>query len=398
MRPRALLICLDPLPLTGGDSIYTYGIALRLGALYELDVLALSRNAGNGSGALRASLESACRNYRAVLPGPGEERSGYRFLHNWSSRVYSGALVDAVARTLAEGRYDAVFIDHLRLSYVLPVVRGAAPGIPIAAIHHNIEYDNFREELGSEPRWSRRLMLRIKNVRLRATERSFVTRSDVNFFISEEDRRTGVLRAGRDDGRARVLPAYFPFQRTKPEDELRRECVCFMLLGNLSWFPNYHGAAWFVNEAFPELRKRLPGCRVLVVGRPDDRPLAPFRIEGVELRGFSSDTEAVFREADLLLVPNELGGGSKMKILEALGRGLPVVAHTRSTHGFPPELFEGGFCAGTRAEFVERVLAVAQDSPARTRFVRRGLAYVGERARLHPSLVSGLGHPAAPRG
>jgi polysaccharide biosynthesis protein PslH len=113
-----------------------------------------------------------------------------------------------------------------------------------------------------------------------------------------------------------------------------------LFVGDFVYHPNKEGLAYLVDEVMPLVWEKLPDATVEVVGRGVERPPADPRIR---TRGFVEDLEAEYAAADAVVVPVLGGGGSPLKFVEALARGLPVVASgyaaSRLEHGAPGEHF-----------------------------------------------------------
>src|SRR5262249_31202261 len=110
--------------------------------------------------------------------------------------------------------------------------------------------------------------------------------------------------------------------------ETPREPAQVLFLGSLDWRPNLDGVALLAERVFPAVRRRLPGARPCVVGRhpPDRLRRLAAALPGAELHASVADVRPYLARSSVLAVPLRVGGGSRLKILEALASGLPVVS------------------------------------------------------------------------
>jgi glycosyltransferase involved in cell wall biosynthesis len=100
-----------------------------------------------------------------------------------------------------------------------------------------------------------------------------------------------------------------------------------LYLGNMSWGPNIGAAAFLSREVLPRLRERNPDARLRIVGRSPVREVKALAdTAGVEVIGDVPDIKPHLREARVLAVPLDSGGGTRLKILEAFAAGLPVIS------------------------------------------------------------------------
>ena len=108
-----------------------------------------------------------------------------------------------------------------------------------------------------------------------------------------------------------------------------------LYFGTLSWQPNIEGLERILTSIFPEVRRRVPEARLVVAGVGASRALAErvAATEGAEFRGKVDDPESLYRVARVLVDATRSGGGTRLKVLNALARGIPVVASTAGGAG-----------------------------------------------------------------
>ena len=107
-----------------------------------------------------------------------------------------------------------------------------------------------------------------------------------------------------------------------------REPATLLFLGSLEWRPNLDGVTQLLERIFPEVRRHLPAAKLLLVGRnpPDSLRKSVAATPGIELHASVPDVRPFLARASMLVVPLRIGGGSRLKILEALASGTPVVS------------------------------------------------------------------------
>ncbi len=140
----------------------------------------------------------------------------------------------------------------------------------------------------------------------------------------------------------------------------------FLFMGSFQHRPNTSAATFLLEKVWPAMRSQLPEARLLLVGRGSQEFLAAhptFAMAGVEAHGFVDDLAPLFQECRLFLAPLTEGGGIKIKILEAMARGLPVVTSPIGAEGITndPALLAIAPCDET---FAEVALAAAHDHQA----------------------------------
>jgi glycosyltransferase involved in cell wall biosynthesis len=181
-----------------------------------------------------------------------------------------------------------------------------------------------------------RIGLQIEARRLRRAEARLCARFDGMLTVSEPD--YAFLRLAADEAGVtlpptRIVPIAidtreeaFVHRNTQPDTILS--------MATMFWPPNVDGVIWFVREVWPLVKQALPNARVALVGaRP---PAAVQRLAAdpaIEVPGYVADPRPYFARTAALIVPVHAGGGMRVKILEALARGLPIVSTTIGYEG-----------------------------------------------------------------
>jgi glycosyltransferase involved in cell wall biosynthesis len=291
-----------------------------------------------------------------------------------------GAMGEAVVDLVRDRRPEAVLVDGWLMAQYLP--RAAAP----ALLHqHNAEHRMWRRQAELETAVWRRAIVAAEASRVRAYERSILPRFDVVFAVSEPDREA-LLRLGAPPPVPLVPNVPTPALLDRPPLEPPAEPV-LLHLGTLSWPPNLVGVLRFLREGFPELRRRVPAARLVVAGSgaPAALRAAVARTAGAELRGAVDDDEALYRIARCFVDVGLGGAGTRVKILNALARGVPVVATRDAAEGLE---LDGAALVGddTRA-VVDLVEPLLDDDETWRRMRDAGRAAI--RARYVPEVAFG---------
>jgi polysaccharide biosynthesis protein PslH len=282
-----------------------------------------------------------------------------------------------VIQQSASGGYDAVFVDGWLMAQYAPTDFDG-----LRMLHeHNAEHVMWQRQVRLESNLLRRALVRIEAGRVRRYESSILRRFDVIFAVSEQDRRA-ISHLGGRAARVEILPNV-PEPGLLERTELSPpsgEAVC-LFLGTLSWLPNVQGLRWFIDEVLPLLRTRLPGARLVIGGRGAPAELAALvaRVAAVELVGAFVDPEPLYLRARAFVEVSLGGSGTRVKVLNAFARGLPVVSTPDGAEGLNISPGEHALVGSTPTEFADSLASVLSDDALWRSLAKNGRNLIRER-------------------
>jgi glycosyltransferase involved in cell wall biosynthesis len=167
---------------------------------------------------------------------------------------------------------------------------------------------------------------------MEAQERRIWRLVDLVLYPSEEEAEQ--VRALEPTVRARAIPAY---ALPRPEAPRVVPCGGVIFVGGFRHPPNTDAAVWLAQEIMPILRQRVPAVSLTIIGSHPTPAIVALSGEGVEVRGFVSDEElaAAYAQARIAVCPLRVGAGVKLKVVEAMHRGVPVVTTSVGAQGLP---------------------------------------------------------------
>ena len=320
-----------PYPATSGKRIRTLNLTLRLARRHQLTYVC-HRNA-DPEEARRAAEFFADHGIETVVVDravPPKSGPGFylRLAANLLSQLpYSVAshTSRALRRALEEqARTRAVDVWHCEWTPYAEALRGIARGRRVV-MAHNVESVIWQRYYETEPNALRRWYIGRQWRKYHLFERRALGEVEHTVAVSAVDAR----RFRQDFGIERidvvengVDTAYFQLQA------VRREPNRLLFLGSLDWRPNLDGVQLLLERVFPVVRAVEPSARLCLVGRnpPESLRRQVAVMPGVELHGSVADVRPYLATCGMLVVPLRIGGGSRLKILEALASGTPVVS------------------------------------------------------------------------
>lgn len=231
-------------------------------------------------------------------------------------------------------QYDVVFLDHYEVFTYLPE---NFSGLTIYHAHN--AYFKIWErysELPGNPVF--RVAAYMEARRVKSYETNVANSVDMVFAApndAEELQRAGVCSSKLfntfhlGDDQQLNLP---DLNYSETEEKL-------MYVGFLGWEPNAQGLLWFIDQVWPHLINRHPNLRFDVVGKNADVRLKNkiAGCEGIDLKGYVSDLQEIYRNSRVSVAPLLFGSGMKVKVLDAMARGIPTVTTTVGAEGISIE-------------------------------------------------------------
>lgn len=371
-----------PWPLNRGAYHRAFHLLKGIASDHEVDLIALAEN-GEGLDH-KGVFAEFCRELEVVpFQHPEWERLFPKRLLNpmpstvahWSMPVAR----EAIRRRIQNERYDAVHIldlvlaqffldEHREIPLVLDRTRVDLQYQLMEREHMNFSFKNRLLN------WENRLKLaRFEKAAAARCAAEVVCGPDDESFIREQISRTVPIT---------VIPNGVDLEFFHPESssEPRAAEPTIIFCGAMDYNPNVDALRWFFREMHGAILKGVPNLRVLIVGKdPIGEVRAYGERTGVTITGGVPDVRPYYKRAWLQIVPLRIGGGTRLKIVESLGIGTPVVSTTIGAQGLDLKHNQDILLADSAEAFVLETVRALESSELRERIQRTGLATAGAR-------------------
>jgi glycosyltransferase involved in cell wall biosynthesis len=424
-----------PWPLNTGAKLRNYHLARQLARRTRISLLAFSDNGiGGMHGPTQLSIrEQSGSSRNAAGPEPVEpllacperfyerETAVVKDQSYTTAKIVRGALgrtplpllnyttsamKRALERILSNDDFDVIQIESIHLLAYLPIIRAARSRPLVILDWHNIESDLMQQYSERAIGTLRRAYARRTSRQLSRLERWAMKEFDAHVVVSDSD-RVKLLNYTRDvpifviengvdtdyysDTRIEAAHAVWLLQQSDAAARsldrhyeslnaasTRRYRVVFV--ASMDYHANSDAAVCFARDVWPGVHQRRPDLVFTIVGRdpaPEVRQLA--MLPGAEVTGTVGDVRPYYREALAAIIPLRVGGGSRLKILEAMAAGVPVVSTTLGAEGLYVQDNQNILIADTNEELRESIIAVAEDGERRRKLRASGRALVSAR-------------------
>lgn len=245
---------------------------------------------------------------------------------------YTSPLMMAeLERLLRDRDFDAVQIEGVHLFGYVQHIRSLAPRARILCDWHNIESELLERYAGNAPSLARRLYAQRTTTLLHRLELELLSQCAAHTVCSERERQ--ILLAHAPTARVEVIGNGVDveyFSQT-PASEVRRSLV---FVGSMDYHANIDAAVYFASEVWPKIRARRPDLQFTIVGsHPTAEVLALGHQPGITVTGTVDDIRPFYSGALAVVVPLRVGSGTRLKVLEAMAAGTPVISTTLGSEG-----------------------------------------------------------------
>ena len=362
-------------PVDRGGRIRTYQMLRELRREHHVTYLALDD--GQATEAQAAQATEYCHVLHRVPMAPAP-RGSWRFyagvLASLPSRLpyvvwkfRSAALRRRIRELVAADRIDVVVCDFL---FPMASVPDDLP-CPVVLFQHNVEAVIWKRHLEVARNPLAKAYLRLQWRRMQRFEREACRRVARVVTVSERDERTHAEEYGIA---APAVPTGVDTGFFRPSGTVAPLPHDVVFTGAMDWLPNEDGMEYFVAEVFPRVRAAVPDATLTIVGRnPTSRVRALAEAQpGITVTGGVPDVRPYLERAAVFVVPLRVGGGTRLKIYEALAMAKPVVSTTIGAEGLPLDDGEELLLADDAETFAASVVRLLQYPESATALGRRG--------------------------
>ncbi len=366
-----------PYPPTSGKRLRTLNLTMRLAARHRITYIC-HRNSDPDEARRAAAFFVENGVTPVVVDRPVPPRSGPRFYARLTANLFSSLPYSVVTHTSAELRLavcqhaatQPVDLWHCEWTPYAEVLRGAVAG-PRIVVAHNVESIIWQRYYETETNPLKRWYIGRQWQKFERFERRVL--SEVTRTVAVSDVDADRLRDDFGISRVDVVENGVDTAYFRPTAS-RRDPGRLLFLGSLDWRPNLDGVAVLLDRIFPAVRAAEPSASLCLVGRnpPDWLRHRVAAEPGVELHATVPDVRPYLASCGLMVVPLRIGGGSRLKILESLASGVPVVSTRIGAEGLCLEPDRHLSVVEEMDDMVPAILACIRDHPARMRQAEAG--------------------------
>ncbi len=368
-----------PYPPDSGPKIKTYNVIKYLAQRHRVTLVSFVR--GDQSGHIR-HLERYCQAVHTVPMERGVMRDGPAMIRSlltgqpWMMvRDDRKSMRNLVDRLTTEQHFDIAHADQLNMAQYAERVDGAFKVLDA----HNALWLLYKRLWRTMTPGPQKWLLN-RDWRLLQTYEGRICRQfDAVLAVSQEDKAALEEAAGQELDSYIIPIAIDTAEVTVIEREPAPSHI--LHIGTMYWPPNIDAVTWFIQEVYPIIRQQRHDVQFDVVGsHPPDELLALNETkQGINVTGYVKDPALYQNKAAVMVVPVRAGGGMRVKILNGLAEGIPIVSTTLGYEGIELTPNQNILVGDTPEEFAAQVLRVLNDPELGHELAANGRKLVGEK-------------------
>jgi len=360
-----ILIIADylPYPLIGGDRIRIYNLLRRVARRHEVSLAALLEKPEDVDGVPHlkdfcARVETAnLRRHSPLAHLPGLLRYALAGKPPELKFLQSDELINKIKGLASTMDFDIVQIEHAHMGLYLQIFPQNRRCKSIL-MFHNFTSQQYRRIFHYERRWEWKIRALLNSVAMGNWEPRFAERFDLCTTVSEVDRR--LLKKVNPRLRVDVIPNGVDIEKYQPLPA-ENASPSLLFIGNMGYPPCVDAVLYFCREIFPLIRHTISATELWIVGRDPRSEVLQLDDDGVHVTGRVDEVIPYYQKSSVCVVPLRAGGGTRLKILEAMALGRPVVSTTIGCEGL--EVVDGVhlLIADTPEQFAEKTVRLLSD-------------------------------------
>jgi glycosyltransferase involved in cell wall biosynthesis len=283
----------------------------------------------------------------------------------------SPAMAAAVAGL--ENSFDLVHLDSMHMASYVPLLNGAR----VVYNWHNIESELMSRYAENAPSLARKIYGTLTARKLAALEKELLRNAFGHLVCSQREKdqmlelvpgaRIAVIENGVDAGA-------FP---SAPGTGAGRKRLVFV--GSMSYHANIEGAVWFTDKIWPEIHRRYPDWKLTLVGSNPAPAILALKSDSIEVTGTVPSVAPYYKDALAAIVPLRTGGGTRLKILEAMAAGVPVISTALGAEGLAVSPGEDVLIADSLESWIAALESLSDNEANWTRLATAGRRLVESR-------------------
>jgi glycosyltransferase involved in cell wall biosynthesis len=295
---------------------------------------------------------------------------------NYYSQAADQVLCDLIRHELI----DAVQIQGVHLFKYFETIKNTSRRLPVLVDWHNIESELMARYASQTANLARKIAAYRTAPLLRRAELQMLAQASVHAVVSEREKR--ILQEWVPDADIRVIangvdtngfgPAALQQFKSRAPDAPQT----LLFVGSMDYHANIDAVVWFAQTIWPQLSEQFPALHFTIAGRQPAAAVRALASDRIHVTGTVNDIREQYANAFAVVVPLRVGGGTRLKILEAMAAGVPVISTALGAEGISVNHNENVLISDTPDDFRSAVDLLIKHPSLRLELVRNARALV----------------------
>jgi glycosyltransferase involved in cell wall biosynthesis len=367
------------LPVQNGGNIRTYHVLRHLAARHELTFL--SYYGGDRDEAYERELQDKLPGAVAVCTGKPELsgiRRGFDYVAHLTSdapyavsRFACEKVQQQIQGWFRERRFDVAVCDFLDAAVNFP----ERLNVPSVLFQHNVESEIWRRHADTATNPIKKATYKTEFRKMLRYEQEAVRKFQYVIAVSDNDR--ALMTQWVETDRITTVPTGVDLEQFRPAADGFEPKPIVTFVGAMDWEPNVDGVEYFCTEVWPAIKAEVPDAQFKIVGRNPDRRVQKWASDSVEVTGRVPSVIEYLQQSATVIVPLRIGGGTRLKIYEAMATGKAVVSTAIGAEGLDVQHGRDIILADDAKSFAQAVIMLLRDRDLRRRYEKAAAATAG---------------------
>lgn len=299
-------------------------------------------------------------------------------------RFRSAKFRKKLKEVLSGNDYDIIQVEGINMSIYIPFIKDTGKSL-VSYRAHNVESEIWEELAEGTMCKAKRWYLRNLAARMKEYEEELIDLCDLIVPITEHD-ALFFRKKGRD------IPVFVCSFGINPEPEIQESLSneqSVNYIGSLDWRPNQEGIAWFLEKVWPQVLEACPTINLRIAGRNAPGWLTrKFNQENVRFEGEVKSADAFIRAGTILIVPLLSGSGVRVRIIQAMSLGIPVISTPKGIQGIGAQQGKELLVAHDPGEFKDHIVMLLNQGKTRNNLVNNANRFIREKYDNHKLTAS----------
>jgi sugar transferase (PEP-CTERM/EpsH1 system associated) len=370
-----------PYPAITGAPLRSYNILRRLAHKNRVWLVAFAKTSEQREGMthMQTFCEEVLTDFMPADNVMALSLKGLRYLINGVPPdlrfYYSEILIDKIRHLAAKVNFDVVHIDHTHMGIYLRAMPMTLRQRSVWMLH-DVDFCKFERIANLETRLARRLRLKLHSRMLYHWQPRHAENFARSVTVSDFDRRL-LLRAN-PHLQIDVAPNGIDTKLFRPLP-CNARAPALIFVGNMDYLPCVDAVLYFCRDALPRIRNVIKDIEMWIVGINPRHEVKQLAGNGVYVTGKVDDVQPFYERSTACVVPLRAGGGTRLKILEAMALGRPVISTSIGCEGLELKKGQHLLLAETAEQFAEKTIQLLTDVSLQQRLIQNGRELVVKR-------------------